>query len=131
MAETIEAPERKRDYSRLTRDEIASIFTLHRAGKTQVEIAETLNCNVSSVCRWLKSLDDTTDLAKQILKSSAADVARALVKTKHAPTQLEILRDQGVSEKKAPAGETRTGVTVLIGVHETEVKLGVQVTQAS
>jgi len=51
-------------------------------------------------------------------------VPETLTETKHAPTILETIRDTGLTEKKAPIGEQKGGVTVIIGAKDCEVSFG-------
>lgn len=107
--------ERTPDYSRLTRAEVASILSLSRAGKTQVEIAQALGCNHSTVSRWLADLEDTTELAKHKLRSAAVDFVDRVVKDADVEQSLEVLDRIGVAEKR----QTQSGnaqVQILIGM---------------
>jgi uncharacterized membrane-anchored protein len=106
------------------------LFSLLRAEKTLTEAAATVGCSIETARYWSQLITvDTTDLAKTTLRSRASDIALRLSKTTHAPTMLETLRDLGVSEKKAPAGESKGGVTVVIGALESQVQVSIVDTQ--
>jgi predicted transcriptional regulator len=116
--------ERIADYTRLSRADEAIILKLAGDGRTQTEIAQLVGCSQPTVSRVIAEFADTRDIARRILHRDAASIAERLTQTKHAPTMLEILRDQKVSEKQAPAGEHRGGITVVIGVQAERVQLG-------
>lgn len=107
--------ERKRDYSRLTRAELGSLIALARAGKTQTEIAQALNCNISTVSRWLAQFEDTTELAKQRLKNSANTLAERVVKDADVEQSLEVLDRLEVLPKRQN-DSNRTGVQIFVGM---------------
>lgn len=107
--------ERKPDYSRLSRAEVGSLLALSRAGKTQTEIAQALGCAISTVSRWLANTEDTTELAKLRLRSSAVDFVNRVIKDADVEQSLEVLDRIGVAEKR----QTQSGnaqVQILIGM---------------
>lgn len=110
-----ESVERKPDYSRLTRAELASLFALHRAGKNQVEIAHTLGCNVSTVSRWLSDLTDTTDLAKQTARNAAQKLVERVIKHANVEESLEVLDRIEVLPKRQSEGKG-AAVNIVIGM---------------
>jgi hypothetical protein len=111
------------DRSRLSRAEEVAILKLRELGKTQVEIAQIVGCNQSSVSRCLDDFEDTRGIASHILRNGAADLAKTVVKTKHAGTALEALRDMEVSQKRAPDQGKGGGVQVFIGVQDGDVQV--------
>lgn len=103
----------------------ALILKLAADDLNQTEIAQRVGCSQSSVSRLLTEFTDSRRYARAILDRDAASVAARLAQTKHAPTMLELMRDLGVTEKKAPVGESKGGVTVLIGVKDSDVQIQV------
>jgi len=116
----------KPDYSRLSRDEINSLIALHKAGKTQTEIAQILQCSVPTVHEWVHKLTDTTDFAKLRARNLAARAVdkldeamdEAALKGRSAP-QEAILKLAGLLEQDT----TRAGVTVIVGGQEATVQV--------
>jgi hypothetical protein len=78
-AEKQTAPAHTPKYQRLTDDARIAILKLHKLGKTQVEIAQALNCDQSSVSRWLSMCQDSTAEANTYLRGSALRMARNIV----------------------------------------------------
>lgn len=115
-----------RDYSRLTRADHAAILKLRDLGKTQVEIAQVIGCNQSTISDVLVAFEDTRTLAGHILRNGASRLAETVVKTKHAGTALEALRDMEVSQKRAPDQGKGGGVQVFIGVQDGDVQVNIQ-----
>lgn len=62
-------------YRRLQAKQLRALLALHRAGKTQVEIAQALGCSQPTVSEWLADLQDTRDEASQYLRGKALDMA--------------------------------------------------------
>lgn len=120
------AAQPKPDYSRLTRDEINSLISLHKAGKTQTEIAQILQCSVPTVHDWVHKLTDTTDFAKLRARNLAARAVEKLdeamdeaaSKGRSAP-QEAILKLAGLLEQES----TKAGVTVLVGGQDATVQV--------
>lgn len=112
----IDKPEkRKADYSRLSRDEVAAILNLHRTGKSQVEIAQILGCDHSTVSRWLDKLVDTTELAKHTLRNGAQALAERVIADADVEQSLEVLDRLDVVPKKRDESQ-RTGIQINIGM---------------
>jgi DNA-binding CsgD family transcriptional regulator len=64
---------------RLTQAELGLLLALRAEGKTQVEIAQRLDCDQTAVSKALKRLgQDTTQLASHHLKSRSYSIARRL-----------------------------------------------------
>lgn len=118
-----------RDYSRLTRAEHAAILKLRDLGKTQVEIAQVIGCSQPTVSDTLREFEDTRLLAGHILRAGASHLATTVVKTTHAGTALEALRDMQVSEKRAPDQGKSGGVQVFIGVQDGDVQVSIGVSE--
>lgn len=109
------ALERIPDRSRLTRAEVGALLNLHKAGKTQVEIAQALGIDQSNVSRWLDKLVDTTELAKHTLRNSASTLAKRVVKNANVEESLEVLDRLEVLPKRQT--EARAGgVNIVIGM---------------
>lgn len=100
----------KKDYSRLTRGEVAALLQLHKDGFTQTEIAQRLNCNQRTVGRWLEELTDSTDSAKAYLRGSALRMAQNIVKKGRAVDHVAALKGLSVLHE-----EQQSGVTVIVG----------------
>lgn len=114
---------RIRDLSHLSDDDEILVWRLSQAGKTQVQIAQVIGCNQSSVSRALQKLDDTRDLAKLrthnaalLLAASAVDGAQRAARDGKPEAALELLdRLDVVARKQNDAG--RAGmVQVIIGM---------------
>ena len=97
-------------YSRLTRDDLHALLAMHRAGKTQVEIAQALGCHQATVSKWIASFTDSTDSAKAYLRGEALTMARNIVNKGRAADHVAALKGLSVLEES----EAR-GVTVLVG----------------
>lgn len=122
------APERIGDFTRLTPADTALILKLKDAGKTQVETAQIIGCSQSAVSRCLAEFFDTRLEAAHILRGGASELAKRIVKKAGPMVALETLRDLEVSQKRAPDQGKGGGVTVVIGVQDSDVQ--VQITQA-
>ena len=109
-------PERKRDYSRLTQAEVGVLLQLRNLGKTQTEIAQTLQCDVSAVSRWLAKLQDTSDIAKLKLKNGAERLAERVVKRANVTESLEVLDRLEVLPKREVSGNGKTNIAIIVGM---------------
>ena len=118
-AEKRAAPKNAPDRSRLTQAEIALLFQLHRDGLTQPQIAQRLGCNQPTVSKWLKTLTDTTGVAKEYLRGSALSMAQNIVKNGRAADHVAALKGLSVLHE-----ESHAGVTVVVG-GGSDVKIGV------
>jgi hypothetical protein len=112
----MEPSKRKPDYTRLSRAEVASVVALHRAGKTQTEIALTLGCNTSTVSRWLNQLGDTTELAKQKLRAGSAELVDRVLKRADIDQSLEVLDRLDVAPKRERNASNGNQVNIVIGM---------------
>ena len=110
MART--ALEPKPDYSRLSRAEINSLFALHKAGKSQTEIAQILGCAISTVHHWVHTLEDTTDLAKQKLRAGASDLVDRVLSQANVEESLEVLDRLDVAAKRREATISMTAIAI-------------------
>jgi len=63
----------------LTQDQIAKILRLSDEGLTQVQIADAIGVDNSTICRTLANFQDTTDLASRRFKASAIQTAERLI----------------------------------------------------
>lgn len=113
MSET--TPARITDRSRLTRAEVGALLNLHRAGKTQVEIAQVLGIDQSNVSRWLDKLIDTTEVAKHTLRNGAQKLAERVVKHANVEESLEVLDRLDVAPKRQIEGNG-SKVNIVIGM---------------
>lgn len=84
-------PERNGDYSRLSNAEIGAALQLHKVGRSQTEIAETLKCHRSTICRLLKDLEPTTEIAKLTAQHAALDLMKRVIKDADVEESLEVL----------------------------------------
>lgn len=116
------------NFSRLTKEDIALMLKLRDAGKTQVEIAQVIGCSQPTVSQTLAEFIDTRLEAANILRGGASELAKRIVKKAGPMVALETLRDLEVSQKRAPDQGKGGGVTVVIGVQDSDVQ--VQITQA-
>jgi hypothetical protein len=105
-------------YKRLTDDQRVAILQLAKVGKSQVEIAETLGCDQSTVSRWLQSCQDTTSQATAYLRGQALRMSRNIVEKGRAADHIKAL--EGIS---VLAPEQKLGITVQIGIKADRVKL--------
>lgn len=108
-------PERIPDRSRLTRAEVAALLNLHRAGKTQVEIAQALGIDQSNVSRWLDKLIDTTEVAKHTARNAAQKLVERVIKHSNVEESLEVLDRIDVLPKRQIEGN-RSQVNIVIGM---------------
>jgi len=121
--ETQEQETPKPAYKRLSMAQESLILQLADQGLTQTVIAKQIGCSQPAVSLVLSHFEDTRHIARKALHNGAYEIAEKLIKTKHAPTMLEVLRDIGVTEKKAPAGESKGGVQVFIGGSDIQVSV--------
>ena len=106
--------ERIPDRARLTRDEVALLLQLHKAGKTQVEIAQVLGIDQSNVSRWLSKLIDTSELAKHTLKNGANTLAERVIAKADVTEAVDVLERIGVIAPKQESSGSHGSVQVLI-----------------
>ena len=111
--------QRKPDYSRLTRAEINSVFALHKAGRNQAQIAETLGCNISTVSRWLDTLHDTTDQAKATARNAAQKLTERVIRDADVDQSLEVLDRLDVLPRKERGAGAGSQVNIVIGMPNT------------
>jgi hypothetical protein len=97
-------------YKRLTRADLGIVFAMHRAGKSQVEIAEHLNCNQSTISKWLADYQDTTVVAKEYLRGQALRLAQRVVKKGTPTTDVAVLKGLTVLQD-----EQQSGLTIIVG----------------
>jgi predicted transcriptional regulator len=98
-------------YARLSQDEIAILHTMLKAGKTQVEIAQTLGCTQGAVSRWAASFTDTADLAKSYLRGKALSMAQNIVKKGRAADHIKALEGIEVLSNQ----DVKGGLTIVVG----------------
>jgi hypothetical protein len=90
-------------YKRLTRDDLAILRVMHKAGRSQVDIAEALNTTQPTISKWIATLIDTRDEAKEYLNNQATTLARSVVRNGRPSDHvrvlegLEVLKPQEVS----------------------------------
>ena len=99
-------------YKRLTRSDLEILRTMHKAGKSQVSIAETLGCTQGTVSKWLTSLTDSTELAKEYLRGEALTMARNIVTNGRAADHVSALKGLSVLQDE----HSSAIVNVLIGM---------------
>lgn len=97
-------------YARLSRAEINLLFQLNRDGLSQTAIAQRLDCDISTVCRWLQTIQDTTETAKTKLRAAASSMADHVIKKGKPHDHIAVLKGLNVLED-----EQSQGVTVLVG----------------
>lgn len=105
-----------RDHSHLTREEIALVRQMYRAGKTQVDIAQFLGCSQPTVSKWLEVVNDPLDDAKHILREGSPDLAKRILKDADVEESLEVLDRLGVAEKRNTDSNRAGTVQVIIGM---------------
>lgn len=119
-------PQPIRDYSRLSRAELALILKLSDDGKTQVFIAQQIGCHQSTVSDVLKDFHDTTGLAKRKAHNLALKSVLKLEQSMDAAAEKgtsgpmdSILKIAGV------LGDESIGprVIVQIGIQDSEVQI--------
>ena len=99
-------------YAKLTRSDIGLVYKLHKDGLTQVQIAQLLGVNQSSVSRILSDWGDTKQAAQDYLASKALDVAARAV-TESDP--LDLLERIDVVKGKG-GDKSGSGLTIQIGI---------------
>jgi transcriptional regulator with XRE-family HTH domain len=96
---------------------------MHKAGKTQTEIAHALGRSQGTVSKWLTTLNDTRDLAKEYLHAKAFRMAENVVKKGQARDHIQALKGIGVLEPDARDINIAVGVSLpglsLVSVTET------------
>jgi DNA-binding Lrp family transcriptional regulator len=105
-------------YARLTRSDLEILRSMHKAGKTQLEIAQALGCTQPTVSKWIASLTDSTDIAKEYLRGSALRMAENIVKKGRASDHVAALKGLSVLEEERSAG-----LVVQIGVKASDVSI--------
>lgn len=126
-AEKQTAPAHTPKYTRLDRERVQAILDLHKLGKTQVEIAQTLECDQATVSRWLKTLTDSTDLAGAYLRGKALDMAKNVVRNGQARDHIQALKGVGVLADDAG----QHGLTIQIGIKDSDVTFASQLSTVS
>lgn len=106
-------------YRRLTDTDRVLILKYAKDGLTQVEIAQRLGCDQSSVSRWLTMCEDTTAQASQYLRGQALHMARKIRNTGKPSDLISALKGVNVLAEEAH----KPGVTVLIGIKDSDVQL--------
>lgn len=104
-----------RDYSRLSRDEIALIKQLAKTGKTQDQIAQIVGCSQPTVSKWLEIVIDPIEDAKHILRTNAPRLAQRVVKDADVDQSLEVLDRLEVAPKRQ-MDSNRIGLQVNVGM---------------
>jgi hypothetical protein len=79
-------------YKRLTDTDRILITRLHKQGLSQVEIAQRLGCDQSSVSRWLSACQDSTTEATAYLRGQSLRMARHIVEKGRAADQVQVLK---------------------------------------
>ena len=103
--------------STLGSEQVAAVLQLHKLGKTQTEIAQTVGCDQGTVSRWLSRLTDTTELAGSYLRGSALRMAKNVVKNGQARDHIQALKGIGVLADDSAS----QGLTIQIGIKDSEV----------
>jgi DNA-binding transcriptional regulator YiaG len=107
-------------------DKVATIRSLAKLGKTQVEIAAILNCSQPTVSKWLHAIEDPIEEAKHIARTAAPKFASRIANGKSEQVALEMLDRLGVTERPASATPGGKGsITVIIGAADTQVQVNV------
>lgn len=102
----------KGKYKQLTQPQIRELLSLRRLGKTQSEIAQILNCNQATVCRWLDNFTDTRDDATAFLRGNALKLARNIVKNGKPREHVDVLKGLNVLEQSTQDAK----IQVVVGV---------------
>lgn len=105
-------------YKRLTRSDLALLLKMHKDGKSQVEIAQALDCSQGTVSKWLSQLADTTDVAKEYLAAQSFRMAKNIVTKGLARDHVATLKGLNVL-----AEERSAGVVIQIGVKDSDVSI--------
>jgi IS30 family transposase len=94
----------------MTDAERALVLQLDRDGLTQVQIAQRLNRNQSTISDWLAHCTDSTDQAKRYLRGQALTMAQNIVKRGKARDHVVALKGLNVLEEQQSGN-----VTVIVG----------------
>lgn len=105
-------------YKRLTDTDRVLITRLHKQGLSQVEIAQRLGCDQSSVSRWLAACQDSTKEATAYLRGQALRMSRHIVQKGRAADHIKAL--EGISVLQPQASQP---ITWQIGIKADTVKL--------
>ena len=105
-------------YKRLTDAKRVTILQLDKIGKTQVEIAEIVDCDQSTISRWLTQCRDTTKEANAYLRGQALRMSRNIVMNGKPSDHIDAL--EGIS---VLAPEQKPSITVQIGIRADRVRL--------
>ena len=87
---------------RLTQREVATLMQLSEMGKNIPEIAQVLDCSVSTVHRTLEQWQDKRSLARKYLEANAPKLAKTVVRSKDAATALRTLGKLDVVREDGP-----------------------------
>lgn len=117
-AEKTVKPAHKPKYSRVTDEQRIAILQLDKLGKTQVEIAQSLGIDQSTVSRWLSMCQDKTKEATAYLRGQSLRMARNIVETGRAADHIKAL--EGVNVLQPTATQP---ITWQIGIKADSVKL--------
>lgn len=97
-------------YKRLTDVDRVLISKLAANGVPQVEIAQRIGCDQSSVSRWLAACQDSTKEATAYLKGSALKMARKVAASDDPKALIQALKGVSVLQDQQDKG-----FTVLVG----------------
>jgi len=116
-----DTPANSPKYKRVTQEQCLAMLNLHKLGKSQVEIAQTLNLSQPTVSNWLARFQDMTGPATEYLRGSALRMAQNVVKRGQARDHIQALNGLGVLNQPLTAGISVTinGLT-LAGTGHTE-----------
>jgi DNA-binding MarR family transcriptional regulator len=100
--------------SQLTHDQLDVLVAMSRLDKTQVEIAQAIGCNQSTVSRYLKTLNPTGQYADAYLRANQGLLAEKFVNEKARGADiLDLLeRFETIPARK---GDERGGIMVIVG----------------
>jgi transposase-like protein len=107
--QTVPAKHKGKGYT-LSRSQVQAALDLHKLGKTQTEIAQTLGCDQATISRWLKTLTDSTELAGAYLRGKALDMAKNVVRNGQARDHIAALKGLKV------LAEDSSSVKIAIGI---------------
>lgn len=117
-AEDKAKPNCKPKIKRLSQVEVGLLLQMHKAGKTQAEIAQQLGISQQAVSKWLDNTTDSTDLAKLYLRGSALRMAQNIVHKGRAADHIKALEGVNVL-----APEHTGNIVVQIGIKADSIKL--------
>lgn len=106
--------------ARMDAGEKMTALTMAEKGSSSADIARLLGRNETTICRYLASMIDTSDLAKKTIKAGASRLAERIIRKADVKESIELLSRPGIDviapAVKGAATGGGFGIRVSVGV---------------